>query len=81
MEEAANVLRLRANVERPTYEQLKAIGLTIGPNTGGTLSQRPTAFNLRGTGGYFQLEIIRQMAAEKELGDWRHYHNSSSKKG
>ena len=60
LQDSTKVLRLRAKVERPTYGQLKAIGLTIDHITGRNAFQLPTAFNLNDPGGYLQLEIIRK---------------------
>ena len=76
LKEAANILRLRAVVERPTYDQLKAIGMTINPTSGKTIFQMPSIFQVRGPLGYFQTEIVRKMNAEKELSDWHHYHSA-----
>ena len=40
------VLRLHAGCERPTFEQLKSLGVTIIEGTGKTVYQRPETFNL-----------------------------------
>ena len=77
IEESTNILRLRANVARPTCDQLKAIGMTIDQNTGVTICHHPTTFNVRDASGYFQAEIVRKMNAEKELSDRHHYHGAS----
>ena len=79
IEESTNLLRLHANVERPTFDQLKAIGMTIGPAAGVTIFRFPATFNLRGPNGYFQTEIVRKMNAEKELADRYHYRNKSTR--
>ena len=79
LKESTNLLRLHANVERPTYDQLKAIGMTIGPSKGLTIFRFPTVLNLRDANGYFQTEIVRKMNAEKELADWYHYRNASTR--
>lgn len=51
IKEPTNRLRLRAQVDRPTYDQLRSIGMTIDPTTGGTISQRPNVFNVGDVGG------------------------------
>ena len=55
----ANVLRLRARVDRPTYDQLESIGMTIGPLTRKTIFRKPDVSSVRADRGYFQTEIIR----------------------
>ena len=76
IKEITNVLRLRARVDRPTYDQPKSIGATIDPNADRTIFQRPDVFNVRDVVGYFQTEIARKMNAVKELADWLRYHNT-----
>ena len=76
LKEPTNILRLHAGVERPTYDQLKAIGMTINPASGKTVFQMPSTFQVRGPLGYFQTEIVRETNAEKELEDWHHYHSA-----
>ena len=60
IKEITNVLRLHAQVERPTYEQLKSIGMAIDLSTNKTISQRPDGFPERNGNGYFQTEIVRK---------------------
>ena len=79
IKEAANLLRLHAQVERPTFDQLKSIGMTIEPTTGTTIFKRPNVFNVMDLNGFPQTEIVRKMNAEKELADWHHYHNAPTK--
>ena len=52
-----NAPRLHARVERPTYSQLKSIGMTIGPITNETIFQRPDVFPIRNVNGYYQSEL------------------------
>ena len=68
LKEATNLLRLHARVERPTYDQLKSIGMTIDPKTNRTIFQRPVVFNLRDVSGYFQTEIVRKNERGKGIG-------------
>ena len=77
--EITNVLRFYAKAEGPTYDQLKSIGMTIGPSDGNTIYSKPCTFNLSDPSGYFQMEIIRNMNDGKELADWHHYHNTSTR--
>ena len=79
IKEGTNLLRLHARVDRPTYDQLKSIGMTIGPSSNKTIFQRPEVFNVIDVSGYFQTEIVRKMNAEKELEDWPHYHNTPAR--
>ena len=69
-----NVLRMHAQVERPTFAQLRSIGMTVVTSTGATVYQRPTTFRLTDPQGYFVTEIARRMNEEKELNDWNYYH-------
>lgn len=66
---------MHATVDRPTYDRFKAICMTIDPNTCATIFTLPDTFNVRGANGYFQTEN----EAEKELSDWHHYHNTSTR--
>lgn len=63
IKEITNVLRQHARVGRPTYDQLKSIGMTIDPATNETISQRPDVFDVRDAHGYFQTAIVRKMNA------------------
>ena len=60
LEESANILRLRARVEGPTYDQLKAIGAAIGPADKKNISQIPSMPQLRDSSGYFPAENVRK---------------------
>ena len=53
LRELTNLIRLHAKVERPTFEQIKMIGLTVVQNSGTTAPQRPKAFDLVDPTGYF----------------------------
>ena len=77
IKELTNALRLYAQVERPTYDQLKSIGMTICPKTRKAICQMPDVFSVRETDGYFHTEIARRVNSEKELADWHRYHNTS----
>ena len=50
LKESTNILRMHANVERPTYDHLKAIGMTVDPNTCATVFGPPDTFAVRGPG-------------------------------
>ena len=76
IKEITNVLWLHTRVDRPTYDQLKSIGMTIGPASKKDIPQRPDVFDLMDTRGYFQTDIVRGMNADKELPDWHHRHNA-----
>ena len=60
LKESTNVLRLHAGVERPTFDQLKAVGMTVDPSTGSTVFRMPGTFKIRDPAGYFQTEIVRK---------------------
>ena len=81
LREMCNVLRLYAKDERPTFEQLKAIGVTLVTSTNLDLPQRPKTFDLPGPRGFFVSEIVRKMTADKdkELNDWNSYHTAVSR--
>ena len=76
-----NILRMHAQVERPTFAQLRPIGITVVAATGMTVYQRPNTFDLRDPHGYFVTEIVRRMNEEKELNDWNSYHSVSHRPG
>ena len=78
IKETTNLIRLHAKVERPTFEQIKMIGLTVIQSTGLTVFQRPKAFDLVDPGGYFVAEIVRKMVDDKELSSWANYHSHTS---
>ena len=73
----ADTLRLHARVERPTFQQLQAVGMTIVEATGSTLYRRPDTFNVHDPWGYFVSEILRKLNDDKELKDWAHYHSAN----
>ena len=77
IKELANTIRLYAKVERPTFDQLKAIVMTIDPVGGNTILKSHVAFLVMEVGGYFQTGIVRKTKAGKDLADWRHYHSAS----
>ena len=60
LNELTNTIRLYAKVERPTFEQLKAIGVTINPVGGQAIFRRPDTFQIRDPIGYFRTEIVRK---------------------
>ena len=74
LRELTNLIRLHAKVERPTFEQIKMIGLTVLQTTGAAVFQRPKAFDLVDPSGYFRAEIVRRMIDDKELPSWSIYH-------
>ena len=59
IKEIANVPRTQGQVERPIYDQMKSIGMTIGPITNKTIFQRPDVFSLGNVPGYSQTKIAR----------------------
>ena len=61
LRDMTNTLRMHAQVERPTFAQLRAIGMTVITATSRAVYQRPTAFNLADPKGYFATEIVRRM--------------------
>ena len=73
--ELTNVLRLHAGAERPTFDQLRAVGMTIRESTGQTIYQRPHTFDLKRPDGYFATEIMRKLLQEKEVTDWKLHHS------
>lgn len=73
MRDLTNILRMHAQVERPTFAQLRSIGMTVVTATGRTVYQRPTTFDLADPMGYFVTEIVRRVNEEKELGEWTSY--------
>ena len=75
----ANLIRWRAKVERPTFEQIQMIGLTVVPSTGHAIFQRPTTFELDNPSGYFLSEIVRKMVDDKELSSLSQYHSSPNR--
>ena len=79
LKESTDILRMHANVDRPTYGRLSAIGMAIDPTTGAEIFTLPDTFNVRGANGYFQTEVVRKMDDAKELSDWHHYHNTSTR--
>ena len=76
--ELTNVLRFHAGTERPTFDQLKAVGMAIREDTGLTVYQRPRTFDLVGPDGYFTTEVIRKLNQEKEATDWKLHHGNST---
>ena len=54
LRDRTNMARLRARVERPTFEQIELIGLIAVRSTGGMVFQRANAFDLSGPIGYCQ---------------------------
>ena len=61
----ANILRLYYKVERPTYEQLKLVGMAIAQSAGLTVFSRPNAFDIDDPSGFAQSEISRMMLGIK----------------
>ena len=76
IKELTNILRLHAKVERPAFEQLKMIGMTIVSSPGATVFQKPNAFGLDDPLGFFQAEVVRRMLDDKELSSWSQYHGA-----
>ena len=81
LRDMTNVLRMRAQVERPTFSQLRPIGMTIVTATGITRHQRPKTFDLQDPHGYFVTEILRRMNEEKELNERKAYHSVGGRTG
>ena len=81
LREMTNVMRMYAQVERPTFAQLRSIGTTVVTAAGLTVYQRPNTFDLRGTKGYFATEIPRRMNDEKELNERNAYHSGGPRTG
>ena len=73
-----DTLRLHAKVERPTSQQLQAVGVTIVDATGSTLYRRPDTFDVTNPQCYFVAEILRKLNDDKDLKDWAFYRSSSS---
>ena len=73
-----DTLRLHAKVERPTFQQLQAVGVTIVDATGSTLYRRPDTFDVTNPQCYFVAEILRKLNDDKDLKDWAFYRSSSS---
>ena len=72
-----DTLRLYAKVERPTSQQLQAVGMTVVTSTGETLYRRPDTFDMTSPTGYFVSEILRKLNDDKELKDWAYYHSGN----
>ena len=79
LRDLTNLIRWHAKVERPTFEQIKMIGLTVVPSTGLTVFQKPTTFDLDNPSGYFLSEIVRKMMEDKELSSWSQYHGAPNR--
>ena len=79
LREMANVIRLYSKAERPTFEQLKAIDMTVLTPTGMTLLQRPKAFVLNDHTGFFLSEIVRKTTDDADSNGWNSYHASVSR--
>ena len=58
--EITNQIRMYSKVERPTFDQRKAIGMAINPVGGHTIFRQPDTFNIKEAGWYFQTEIVRK---------------------
>ena len=69
----ANILRLRVKVERPTFEQLKMIGVTIVQPSCLTVFRKPKACDLEDPSGFSLSEVVRRMLEDKELSSWSQY--------
>ena len=78
MKAMADTLRLHARSERPTFQQLHAVGMAIASATGATLFRRPGTFDVDNPSGYFVSEILRNLNDDKELKDWAYYHSATS---
>ena len=48
-----DTLRLHAKAERPTFQQLQAVGMAIVSATGRTLFRRPDTFDMSSPASYF----------------------------
>ena len=68
--------RTHAQVERPTFAQLRAIEMTVVTATGLAVYQRPKTFDIRGPQGHFTTGIVRRMNDEKELNERNCYHTT-----
>lgn len=56
LKDLTNTIMLYDKVERPTFGQLEAIGMTIDPVDGHTIFKRPDAFFCKGSGGIPKLK-------------------------
>lgn len=74
-----DTLRLYAKAERPTPQQLQAVGMTVVSATGMTLFRRPDTFDMTRPTSYFVSEIIRKLNDDKELQDRTYYHSPSQR--
>ena len=74
-----DTLRLHAKAERPTSQQLQAVGMAVVNATGMTLFRRPGTFDMTSTRSYFVSEILRKLNDDKELQDWAFYHTANQK--
>ena len=81
LRDMTNILRMHAQVDRPTFAQLRSIGMTVVVSTWKTVYQRPTTFNLTEPPGYFATEIVRRTNEEKELNEWDSYQTSVPRGG
>ena len=81
LREMNNILRMHAQVGRPTFAQLRFIGMTVVTSTGRTAYRRPQTSNLKDPKGYFVTEIARRMTEEKELNEWNSYHLAGQRLG
>ena len=81
LRDLTNALRMHAQVERPTFAQLRGIGMTVVTSTGATVYKRPKTFMPSDPQGYLVTEIARRMNEEKELNDWNYYHGSVPRAG
>ena len=68
-----NILRLDSDVGRPTFAQLKMIGVAIIQSAGCTVFIRPNAFVLNDPRGYFRAGIVRKMIGDRKLSSWSTY--------
>ena len=75
-----DTLRVRAKVERPTLQQLQAVGMTVVATTGRALYRRPVAFGMIAPDGFFVSEIPRKLNDAKELHGWSYYHSSNQRR-
>ena len=73
--ELTSVLRLLAGSERPTFDQLKAVGMTISDGTGKAEYEKHDTFNSKRQDGYFAMGVIRKLLQEREVADWKRHHN------
>ena len=52
------------------------VGVTIVSPAGTTVFQKPRAFDMDGTLGFFQAEVVRSLFDDKELSSWSQYHGA-----